>query len=318
MKPTFRFNDLLIPSSNAYFQNKHHTFCFFKRRKDSCNHKIIPSTIALRQVEEQVSEQKVVSVMKKQENSRNVDTSVVRDRKLQSSATQNKQQLRQSKMKRSSFVFSTRFNTSYRWKQNKTGTKEDLSLVGALEVKSEPQLDCHAKLKEKPYTGKESSFKECLQIWKELKLHKTFIEACDIVPPTTSCCGLIQDHKKHMDVVAAVLDKGWAKLVNKQYFKPRGYKISVYVWQWHNASGPGVTSILLLRFHSFRLKHQTPVLSNTTVTLSSTSTAKSEEPKSDSSSSLSKCNLKNPYHTILEDEDEQRNSEDMDTANDDE
>jgi hypothetical protein len=138
--------------------------------------------------------------------------------------------------------FSTRLNTSYKW-------KEDMTVIGALEVASEPRLDVRAKLTEKPQGERHSEFAECLRVWEELKLRKSFIEACESVSPSTSCCGLVQDHTQHVRDLACILNEGWAKAATKQV-KSLSFKISVFVWTWTNASGPGETVVMLIRFHS--------------------------------------------------------------------
>jgi hypothetical protein len=139
---------------------------------------------------------------------------------------------------------STRVNAAFKWKHDK-------SVVGGLEVKSVPLLDLHAKLEEKKVLLLEDEFGECLKFWKELKLRKSFIEACESMPPATHCCGLVNDQDGTIKNWVTLLNAGWCKKVNEQ-INDLGYlyKVSCFVWSWSNASGKAETVVMMIRFHS--------------------------------------------------------------------
>ena len=144
--------------------------------------------------------------------------------------------------------FSSRENSDFKWKEEKT-------VVGALEVKSEQVLDFTAKLEEKKVLALEAEFEECLRIWKEQKLRKSFIEACEGIPPATLCCGLLNDQDATIRNMVPMLNKGWANSVNEK-IADQGYKISCFVWSWNNPSGKAQTVVLLVRFHSLSVSRR--------------------------------------------------------------
>ena len=139
-------------------------------------------------------------------------------------------------------LYSTRGNSSFKWKEDKT-------VLGALEVKSEPVLDVKAKMKKLKIISSQSEFDKALSIWKERKLRKAFVEACDSIPPVTQCCGLVTDSDKTIANLANELNKGWIKKINGE-LKDQGFKIGCYEWSWRNPSGKAETKVLLIRFHS--------------------------------------------------------------------
>lgn len=135
--------------------------------------------------------------------------------------------------------FSTRFNSDHKW--------NELGIVGALEVTSEPHLNFKASLKRKPVSIYEERFKEFLEIWQGRKLRRGFVEACEGVPKQTCCCGLIPDDDKTIMEIAKTMNKRWAKTINEQ-LKEEGFKVDVFVWSWNNPSGKAETNILMIRF----------------------------------------------------------------------
>jgi hypothetical protein len=147
--------------------------------------------------------------------------------------------------------FSTRRNSNFKWQQDK-------SVVGALEVDSDPVLNVRGKLGEKRLMlmakqddDDDDEFGVCLRMWEDLKLRRGFVEACEGIPPATQCCGLLNDQDQTIRELATLLNKGWAKSINKK-IQYRGFKISCFAWSWQNALGKARTTILLVRFHSLR------------------------------------------------------------------
>lgn len=138
--------------------------------------------------------------------------------------------------------FSTRMNSGFKWKLDK-------SVVGALEVKSQPRFDPTARMVEQDVIGMETEFGECAKFWKELGLRKSFVEAVGLIPPESTCCGLIRKDDATVRKLVPLLNEGWVKGVNEK-IKDRGYRISCFVWSWTNATGKTNTVVLMIRFHS--------------------------------------------------------------------
>ena len=138
--------------------------------------------------------------------------------------------------------FSTRENSAFKWKENK-------SVVGALEVKSEPILDIKADMKKKKVLTMEDEFKQALKLWNDKNLREEFIKACEAIPPVLGCCGLATDYDETIIEIVKTLNKGWLVKVNKEIAE-QGYKIDAFEWSWTNPSGKAKTVILLIRFLS--------------------------------------------------------------------
>ena len=140
------------------------------------------------------------------------------------------------------FKSSTKENSDFKW-------KVDRSVVGALEVFTDPNLDLRAHMIEHNILGYEDQFQEYLTVWKDLKLKKEFITAFESIPPTTSCCGSITMQDQTIKHIVPLLNKGWVKSVNERVHDS-GFKLSIFVWKWSNISGKAETVIPLIRFHS--------------------------------------------------------------------
>jgi hypothetical protein len=127
----------------------------------------------------------------------------------------------------------------------------DSSVIGALQVPSDLDFEYRGKYSERHIRNKEDEFGECSRFWNERKLKRSFIEACDSIPPSTQCCGLMNDSKKTIQEAASLLNSGWVKAMNKN-IRSDGFKISCYAWTWHNATGKAETTVLLIRFHCLK------------------------------------------------------------------
>mmetsp|Transcript_17255 Transcript_17255/g.47188 ORF Transcript_17255/g.47188 Transcript_17255/m.47188 type:complete len:201 (+) Transcript_17255:142-744(+) len=140
-------------------------------------------------------------------------------------------------------VISTRDNSDYKWQQQR-------SVIGALEVPSEPDLDFSGELLPRYVKGSESAFDDALEIWNEQKLRKQFIKACKNVPPASFCCGMLTDKDAWIKNIQKSLTKGWVKATNQKFrSEQKLFMLDVFIWNWHNATGKSKTSILLIRFH---------------------------------------------------------------------
>eukprot|EP00536_Pseudo-nitzschia_multiseries_P016661 jgi/Psemu1/313418/fgenesh1_kg.1188_\ len=143
------------------------------------------------------------------------------------------------------FRTSTKVNSDFKW-------KVDRSVVGALEVATDPVLDVQAELQVHEIIGYEEEFQSYVKVWKDLKLRNEFIKAFESLAPETVCCGLITDQDKTIRKNAKELNNGWVKSTNQKLIK-EGFKLSVFVWYWRNISGKAETVIPMIRFHSISL-----------------------------------------------------------------
>lgn len=138
---------------------------------------------------------------------------------------------------------STRENAAFKWKVDK-------SVVGAFEVESSLGLDPKAKLTEHTISTVLENFEECKKIWKAEKLHKSFVEAVNGIPPETGCCGLIKNDEQTIRKMVPLLNEGWATKVTNEHFASKGYKVTCFVWSWSNVTGAANNVKLLIRFHT--------------------------------------------------------------------
>lgn len=135
---------------------------------------------------------------------------------------------------------STRDNSEYKWKAK--------GCVGALEVRSEPDMDLHAKMKEHNKSViTEEAFREALAAFDELGLRKSFIEAAEGVPVVTCCFGIIQDDHKTIKRIVPALNDTWVKEANSK-LEEKGFKLDCYIWSWSNISGASESTVLMIRF----------------------------------------------------------------------
>jgi hypothetical protein len=147
------------------------------------------------------------------------------------------------------FLFSTRDNSDYKWQRAR-------GVVGCLEVKSEPFLCTSALMRPRFVVGKEQVFEHAMKCWEELNLRDSFIQACDLLPKETCCCGLMPDDDATIKEWAVQLNETWVKSTNKKLME-RGVKLECFHWNWQNASGKAETNIFLIRFYeiaSYRLR----------------------------------------------------------------
>jgi hypothetical protein len=139
-------------------------------------------------------------------------------------------------------MISTRENSVYKW-------QEGSNVIGALEVHSEPDFKPLDHLESMNAPGREDAFDKTQEVWDEMKLRDEFVTACEGIPKSTCCCGLIPDDDSTMEEVARVLTRGWIKSVNKRLAKrEENFKIDIFVWHWSNATGKAETKIMLIRF----------------------------------------------------------------------
>ena len=149
----------------------------------------------------------------------------------------------------SSSLISNRDNCDYKWQRAR-------GVVGALEVNCEPDFKYKDDLLPRYSAGREAVFEDALNIFNELKLRDSFVRACDDLPWSNCCCGLIKDTDATIRDFVPLLNDGWAKSASKQLMT-KGLKVDIFLWNWQNASGKAETNILLIRFFelsSYRLR----------------------------------------------------------------
>jgi hypothetical protein len=76
------------------------------------------------------------------------------------------------------YMISTRENSEYKW-------QNDDSLLGALEVPSDPYFRLDGEYNERPVVGKEGSFGKALEVWEQMNLRKEFQKAAENGPKST-------------------------------------------------------------------------------------------------------------------------------------
>ena len=139
-------------------------------------------------------------------------------------------------------IFATRENSAFKWQRAR-------SVIGALEVHSEPFLNFREDLIPHIVKGQDASFHDALQAWDDLKLRNDFIKACEKLPAEMCCCGFMNDDDATKRQFVELLNEGWCKQVNKKLQKSnRGVKVDVFLWHWQNASGKSETNIIMIRF----------------------------------------------------------------------
>jgi hypothetical protein len=143
--------------------------------------------------------------------------------------------------------FSRRENAGYKWKHERT-------VVGALEVASEPILDLRGTMKEHKASSEEGHFRNCLRIWEEKRLRESFIEAFEGIPPQTRCCGTVMDYDAMVKFNVPDLNEVWAKSLSDKYFVEKGYRLDLFEWRWSNPTGKAETVVLMIRFHTLQPK----------------------------------------------------------------
>lgn len=140
------------------------------------------------------------------------------------------------------YMISTRENSAYRW-------QDGPHVIGALEVHSEPEFTPQEHLEAHCTLAREEDFDKTQEVWEEMNLRDEFVEACEGIPRATCCCGIIPDDDSTIKELARILKRGWIKSVNKRLAqREEKFKIDVFVWNWHNATGKAETNILLIRF----------------------------------------------------------------------
>jgi len=141
------------------------------------------------------------------------------------------------------YMISTRDNSEYRW-------QDDPKVFGALEVPSEPDFVPDGDLVARFVTDREEEMDKAVEVFDAMELRDEFVKACEGVVKQTCCCGLIPDDDSTLKETARVLRNGWVKSVNKR-LGTKGedaFRIDIFVWNWHNATGKAETNILLIRF----------------------------------------------------------------------
>ena len=137
---------------------------------------------------------------------------------------------------------STKTNSDFKW-------KSDRSVVGGLEIVTDPDLDVRASMIIHEIRGHQDEFNEYYKVWEKLNLRDDFIKAFESIPPETTCCGLVTKQDETITKNSSLLNKGWVKSTNENLLKKEGFRISIFVWSWTNLSGKSETVVPMIRFH---------------------------------------------------------------------
>ena len=138
---------------------------------------------------------------------------------------------------------STKTNSDFKWKSDRT-------VVGALEIVTEPDLDLRSPMVLHEVRGHEDEMDKYHEVWTRLELREDFIMAFKSIPPETTCCGLAVKQDETIRKTVPLLNKGWVKSQNENLLHKEGFRISVFVWSWMNLSGKAETVIPMIRFHA--------------------------------------------------------------------
>jgi pentatricopeptide repeat protein len=76
------------------------------------------------------------------------------------------------------YMISTRENSEYKW-------QNDSTLLGALEVPSDPYFRLDGEYNSRPVAGKEGSFDKALEVWEQMNLRQEFQKAAESGPKST-------------------------------------------------------------------------------------------------------------------------------------
>lgn len=140
------------------------------------------------------------------------------------------------------YMISTRDNSGYKW-------QHDPHILGALEVPCDPVLHLTGEYTTRHVVDRVEAFDKAIEVWEEMGLREEFIKAAQSVPSQTCCCGWIPDDDGTIKGLVPALNRHWVKEVNKKLMHDgKGFRIDVFLWQWHNATGKSETNIILIRF----------------------------------------------------------------------
>ena len=76
------------------------------------------------------------------------------------------------------YMISTRENSEFKW-------QNDPTLLGALEVPSDPYFRLDGEYSSRPVAGKEGPFDKALEVWEQMNLRQEFQKAAETGPKST-------------------------------------------------------------------------------------------------------------------------------------
>ena len=106
-------------------------------------------------------------------------------------------------------AFANRNNSDYKWQRAR-------NVVGALEVVSEPILRTSDVMEPRYFKGRETPFREALEVWEDENLKKGFIDAVDNLPIAMCCCGFMKDDEETKKAFVPLLNSKWVAKANKK------------------------------------------------------------------------------------------------------
>jgi hypothetical protein len=159
------------------------------------------------------------------------------------------------------FQLCTRQNSEHKWRTLPT-------IMGCLEVPSEPTLSLQARYVRRPVADHAANFGQALHVWHELQLRHEFVAACAGTAQVHTCCfGLLSNDDAVIRELVPDLNRGWVRATNRRLHRlGHAFTIDCFVWNWQNALGKSETNILLIRFHKTVPSASFSTLSSSTIT----------------------------------------------------
>jgi hypothetical protein len=108
------------------------------------------------------------------------------------------------------YMISTRENSEYKW-------QTDPTIVGALEIPSDPYFRLDGEYKSRPVHGKQQEFDRALQVWESMDLRQEFQKAAEAGPKSTyvllpGAAGVCDGHSRSdKNVIRSKVNRGGAR-----------------------------------------------------------------------------------------------------------
>jgi hypothetical protein len=123
-------------------------------------------------------------------------------------------------------------------------------VIGVLEVCFEPAFNLDAPLNPVLSDSKhEHKWHDVKDLWRHMKLRRSFVTAAKAIPPEKCFCGLFTDDDKTAQKLVAELNESWVKEVNKE-LEENGFFLDFFLWTCPTSKDEKeISNIMLIRFH---------------------------------------------------------------------